>query len=393
MNMRKLITIAAVAANAITANAASITIDSVTQRWPWNNKVDITYTVTDGQTLASDGGGVFYRIVFNYDIGGVTGTIDGVHDIGASANTGTHTVTWTPPTDLKVKSNSCTMTATLYRADAPSGDDYMIVDLADGALTYEGLLFSQELSNARYNIDKYKKTHLVLRKIPKGTYYTSSGNRTTDKDYYIALFQWTNYQYWYLFDGDTAVTDARPAGQNITLNARALGYANDIRGTADPTVPVAGTTASDYLKVIPWLNGKTGLAFDLPTMLMHEIATRAGTSTTYYWGEDSNLAAEYAVFNGATGIVGSKEPNNWGLYDMVGLLWQWCLDMKDGTRNPDDVFTPATIANQDLRKVRGGTSTSDATQITSITDSQAYATRVANKHNDKFGVRIAYIVK
>ena len=105
------------------------------------------------------------------------------------------------------------------------------------------------------------------------------------------------------------------------------------------------------------------------------------------------MAAEYAVFNGATGIVGSKEPNNWGLYDMVGLLWQWCLDMKDGTRNPDDVFTPATIANQDIRKVRGGTSTSDATQITSTTDSQAYATRVANKHNDKFGVRIAYIVK
>ena len=37
----------------VTANAASITIDSVTQRWPWNNKVDITYTVTDGQNVAA----------------------------------------------------------------------------------------------------------------------------------------------------------------------------------------------------------------------------------------------------------------------------------------------------------------------------------------------------
>ena len=46
---------AMVASAAITtaANAASITIDSVTQRWPWNNKVDITYTVTDGQNVAA----------------------------------------------------------------------------------------------------------------------------------------------------------------------------------------------------------------------------------------------------------------------------------------------------------------------------------------------------
>ena len=101
MNVKKLIAVAAVAASATAANAASVTINSVQQRWPWNNKVDITYTVTDGQTLASDGSGVFYRLVFNYNIGGVTGTIDGVHDIGASANTGTHTVTWTPPADLR----------------------------------------------------------------------------------------------------------------------------------------------------------------------------------------------------------------------------------------------------------------------------------------------------
>ena len=374
------------------ANAASVTIDSVVQRWPWNNKVDITYTVTDGQTLSSDGGGVFYRLVFNYDIGGVTGTIDGVHDIGASANTGTHTVTWTPPADLKVKSTSCTMTATLYRAEAPSGDDYMIVDLADGAITYEGLLYSQDLSNTRYNIDKYKKTHLALRKIPKGTYYTSYGNKTTDKDYYIAVFDWTSYQYWYLFEGNEAATESHGASQ-IGLGARGLAYNGDVRGSADPTAVIAGTTASNYKKVIPWLNGKTGLTFDLPTFLMHEIATRAGTNTTYFWGTDSSQVSEYAVCGGATGIVGTKKPNNWGLYDMVGLQWQWVLDATDGTRFPEDVFTPATVATTtgrgDLRIVRGGNNTIAGANFKCDYNANGYA----SNGRDNFGVRIAYIVK
>ena len=48
MDTKKLIAAATIAAVAMAANAASVTIDSVAQRWPWNNKVDITYTVTDG---------------------------------------------------------------------------------------------------------------------------------------------------------------------------------------------------------------------------------------------------------------------------------------------------------------------------------------------------------
>ena len=72
---------------ALGANASSVTIDSVTQRWPWNNKVDITYTVTDGQNVAA---GVFCRLVFTANVGGSTYTIDGVHDVGANASSGTH---------------------------------------------------------------------------------------------------------------------------------------------------------------------------------------------------------------------------------------------------------------------------------------------------------------
>ncbi|MBR4260118.1 MAG: hypothetical protein IKQ17_13885 [Kiritimatiellae bacterium] len=97
---------AAIAALPITASAASITVDSVVQRWPWNNKLDITYTVTGGQNVAAE---TYARIVFTASIGTTNITIDGVHDVGASASDGTHTVTWTLPAGLKA--TGCTMTA------------------------------------------------------------------------------------------------------------------------------------------------------------------------------------------------------------------------------------------------------------------------------------------
>ena len=53
----------------VSADASSITVDSVAQRWPWNNKLDITYTVSGGQNVSA---GVYAKIVF-------TATIDGIH--------------------------------------------------------------------------------------------------------------------------------------------------------------------------------------------------------------------------------------------------------------------------------------------------------------------------
>ncbi|MBQ6328017.1 MAG: hypothetical protein IJI35_03300, partial [Kiritimatiellae bacterium] len=184
-----------------------VTVDSVIQRWPWNNKVDITYTVTDGQDVEA---GVYCRLVFNANINGETYVIDGVTNVGASASSGTHTITWNPPSG--VKTANCSMTATLLAADNPSGDDYMVVDLDTGKITYEGLLASQSASNDRYNTAAYKTDKLVLRKIPRTAdgpcptgYRTgdngsdfvarnSQANWVTYKDYYIGVFPVTQWQ-------------------------------------------------------------------------------------------------------------------------------------------------------------------------------------------------------
>ena len=348
-----------VAASATCASATtSITIDNVRQRWPWNNKVDITYTIGGDDATVDK----VCRVVITTVVGGTTYT---AYDGAPNANVlpGTYTVTWENP-PAGIKQEDCKMTAKFYTVAVPSGNDYMIVDLVSNAVTYEGRFANgdsfggvsgQNLSNSRYNQNRYKDTHLALRKVPAGTYKTGDGGTTTwvtTKDYYIAVFPVTNRQYWRFVDMDPA-QHSTPL-DNFGLRSRSLPYLNDVRGTADPSA--TPQKISGKYPIIAWLNEKTGMTFDLPTRYMHEIACRAGTTTKYYWGATSATQAvcnQYAVCGNNRYNVnnvlpaGSKLPNNWGLYDMVGNMWQLCRDAKDGTypEGNDDIFVPATLAS------------------------------------------------
>jgi len=88
-------------------------------------------------------------------------------------------------------------------------------------------------------------------------------------------------------------------------------------------------TYNDAKAYADWLVSKTGQQYRLPTEVEWEYAARAGSSTDYAWGNDigNNLAncgwCGSAWSNQSASPVGSFQANKYGLYDMVGNVWEW----------------------------------------------------------------------
>ena len=375
----------------------------------------------------------YYRLVFNVLIDGTTEfVIDGVHDVGASAATGTNTVTWTAPSGIKTDRFS--VSAAMYQATVPSGDDYMIIDLSSGQITYEGLLATQEKSNERYNVDTYKGDKLVMRKIPAGgsyqTGHSSYSNANspkvwkTDRDYYIGIFAVTRTQY-----GKLGLDD--PCNGHTVYDDSPLAYRpvehiswNDLRTAIQPSDKIPAITVPDSGTFFQRLNFLTGnrFGFDLPTEVMSEIAEHAGTTTYFYWGDAISAdfdeyfvgkrknAADPSKNDEYIMPVGSKKPNGWGIYDVLGNNKEWCLDDASRVNLADapDPWTPAdgddSVAGNSRRMYAnyGGSNAAPA-------DSWRIANRVAAKNAGVYshmapsepptksdwvyGFRVAYIVK
>ena len=355
----------------------SVSVDSVIQRWPWNNKVDITYTIGDGLDLAN---GSYYRLVFTATINGTTYAIDGSHDVIAKASTGTHTVTWDAPSGLKA--TGCTMVASLYETTG----DYMIIDLGTGAYAFEDMRETQALSNARYNTDLCKTDRMVLRRVartansayPSGyqtghsnygagsnqTYKNSPKLWTTSKDYFIGIFEVTQAQYVKLgFDNPSEYKTDDPShaenrGDRVPLRPVDKVSYYTLRFARRPSAAFGSSNVESWSFFVR-LIGKTGLSgFDLPTEVMWEIAARAGTSTLYYWGDAAASIYTYATIEnwGYTFPVGSHSPNGWGIYDMSGNSREFVRDDNSlsDLANAVDPFTPADNGSSENLIMRGG---------------------------------------
>ena len=97
-----------------------------------------------------------------------------------------------------------------------------------------------------------------------------------------------------------------------------------------PQNPVEKVSWNDVQEFCQKLNQQTGKKYRLPNEAEWEYACRAGTQTHYYFGDNAEQLREYAWYRDNSGstthLVGQKKPNNWGLYDMHGTVWEWCED-------------------------------------------------------------------
>ncbi|MEQ8221328.1 MAG: bifunctional serine/threonine-protein kinase/formylglycine-generating enzyme family protein, partial [Candidatus Eremiobacterota bacterium] len=128
---------------------------------------------------------------------------------------------------------------------------------------------------------------------------------------------------------------------------------HDNPGDRFPAVNVSWNDAVEYCR---WLSRMSGKNYRLPTEAEWEYACRAGTGTDYYWGNEIN--GDYCWYDGNSGHkihqTGEKKPNQWGLYDMSGNVWEWCSDWYDNNYYCVSPLTDPQGPHRGTRKVKRG---------------------------------------
>ena len=275
--------------------------------------------------------------------------------------------------------------------------DYMVVDVSSAAQPDTQTYYpsAEFLPGGLLSNQNYRTTKLVMRKIMAKDVEWTMGSTTREtqrnatreathqvtltNNYYIGVFPVTQTQWDLIQPSRSAPSYYNNAADRAMRPVEQVCY-NEIRNAANSTT---ANTAYDWpadpnpSSFLGKLRTKTGIDFDLPSEAQWEFAARAGNGDTK-WGDgsgilnsdaDANLdklgryqrnggqvlsGSSYAnpaqscgATNG-TAIVGSYAPNDWGLYDTAGNVWEWCLDCyaDDITAHGGKVnIDPATPAN------------------------------------------------
>ena len=302
--------------------------------------------------------------------------------------------------DFKALHQSCRAVVRAWAPDAPP--DYLVVDLRRDSKRpatdprvryYVSTNAFPEADNVQN--DLYRTDYLAMRLIKaRGKTFRMGSPATesvrsadevihnvtfTNADFYCAVYpvtcgQLLNIGAWFKGD-ETGITDIRldNSGWNYTIYqyhsydptycssnqlAAICNWAN-IRGRpddGDPNWPSKGHYVSP-LSICGQLRTRTGVDFDLPTEAQWEYCCRAGTlgpcyasdQKTIAWYDGNNTDGQ----NKKARPVGKLQPNAWGLYDMLGNLWEYCLDWYAAV-DATPVLEPIGPETGSYRVFRGG---------------------------------------
>lgn len=141
-------------------------------------------------------------------------------------------------------------------------------------------------------------------------------------------------------------------------NATGRKFPEEMKGYYDEA-PMAYVSWHDAVAYTDWLADKTGKNYRLPTEAEWEYAARGGNKSNgnKYSGSRSLDAVGWYADNsgGSTKKVGYKKPNELGIYDMSGNVWEWCKDWYAAdyyAKSPKD--NPKGPAAGSYRVLRGG---------------------------------------
>lgn len=296
--------------------------------------------------------------------------------------------------------------------------DYMVVDLTVENAEPRFYVSENALPNGGLaNREEYLNNKLVMRRIPAAGVTWRMGSPTTEagrnadgredqrditftNDYFMAIYTVSQGQQMTAVNQNTAFPDHRT---NDTMVVNNTNY-NQLRGSPGDNIdwPSTGHDVKADSILGKW-RAKTGIDFDLPTSAQWEYACRAGSGTAFCCGvelpsSDPVIYSElngYAWYGGAGGtskgniqLIGLKKPNDWGLYDMHGNMYEACLDWFSSSYDSSDTVEPVgALSNAENKRVyRGGTYNSRANSCRSafingiIANSNTAAGQAASWH-------------
>ena len=278
------------------------------------------------------------------------------------------TFTWQPRSampEMKLPPESLQVVLTAW--DVNNLPPYMVLDLtATNRVRYyasaEALPGGQGVTNILF-----KKDRLLMFKAPAcnatfrmGSAIGETANRNRDyvhnvtftEDFYIGVYELTQGQLNHFVSNN----NYEPVGECYPVNKTSY---DDMRGT-QYSWPGDGHKVADT-SLLKLMRGRTGVELDLPTDAQWEFACRAGCPGRWNNGEWNSAAITNVAVCSSNGgnaphVVGTKQPNSWGLYDFHGNVWEWCLDWNQNvlTNDETDPKGPSGPLDGNYRVVRGG---------------------------------------
>lgn len=231
---------------------------------------------------------------------------------------------------------------------------------ADGIVGYCTVVVGRQLE---FTVDGVTFSMILVE---HGTFTMGATNENDYVNHQVTISQ--NY-----YIGETEVTQA--------LWKAVTGYSPTFGGSQwlssygiGDNYPAYCISYNDVQDFIAKLNAKTGTTFRMPTEAEWEYAARGGNKSQGYQYSGSNTIGDVAWYSGnsssKTHQVKTKQPNELGIYDMSGNVYEWCSDWY-GSYSSGSVTDPTGPASGSYRVFRGGS--------WSI---HAGVCRVANRHSD-----------